>query len=344
MHCVFLGIYARPPLGYHNYIVVAMTKAVEMPLTLEQYATYLDTRGLPWPAPPQIEPANARPHLRPMPGVKAVMWNVYGTLLAIPFGELLFEHPQQLVMDVALDKTIDEFKMWGSMSRKPGRPSEYMRHLYSQDLLLHKGATGGERYPEILAERLWESLIKKLFQKEYTFDAGFYGSLNEYSKKIAYFFHASLQGVAAQPNAAIALRLVADAGLKQGLLADGQCFTEVQLARSLKAQDNTLNLDQVLPPELRILSCGVKARKPSETIMRQAVSALASRGIRPEQVLHIGSRLTRDIAPARRMGFRTALYAGDKASLEATAEALKDANQRPDAMLTDLAEVVQLLV
>jgi FMN phosphatase YigB (HAD superfamily) len=314
-----------------------------MPLTLEQYATYLDTRGLPWPAPPTVESANAKPHLRKMPGVKAVLWNVYGTLLAIPFGDLVFEHPQQLVMDVALDKTIEEFKMWGSMSRKPGRPSEYMRHLYSQDLLLHKGATGGERFPEVLAERLWESLIKKLFQKEYTFDAGFFGSLNEYSKKVAYFFHASLQGVAAQPNAATAMQLIADAGLQQGLFSDGQCFTEVQLARSLKAQESTLNLDTILPPDLRTLSCGVKARKPSETIIRRAVTALNERGIRPNEVLHVGSRLTRDIAPARKAGFRTALYAGDKASLEATAEALKDAGQRPDALLTDLAEIVRLL-
>ena len=27
-------------------------------------------------------------------------------------------------MNVALDKTIHEFKMWGSMSRKPGQPAD----------------------------------------------------------------------------------------------------------------------------------------------------------------------------------------------------------------------------
>ena len=100
--------------------------------------------------------------LPPMPGLKAVLWNVYGTLLAIPFGELVFEHPTQMIMDVALDKTINEFKMWGSMSRKPGAPAEYMRHLYSQELLLLKAAGGGERFPEVPAEKVWEALIKKL--------------------------------------------------------------------------------------------------------------------------------------------------------------------------------------
>ena len=101
-----------------------------MALSLEQYATtYLDGRGLPWPTAPKIDPPKAKPHL-PRLAVKAVMWNVYGTLLAIPGGELQFEHPTDFVMDAALDKVIQEFKMWQSMSRKPGAPSAYMKELY----------------------------------------------------------------------------------------------------------------------------------------------------------------------------------------------------------------------
>src|SRR4051812_33639056 len=101
-----------------------------MPLTLEQYASYLDTRrDLSWPAPPTVERPKARPHLTRLPQVRAVLWNVYGTLLAIPGGELTFEHPTPFVMNVALDKTIQEFKMWASMSRKPGQPADYMASI-----------------------------------------------------------------------------------------------------------------------------------------------------------------------------------------------------------------------
>lgn len=314
-----------------------------MPLTLEQYATWLDSRGLPWPAPPPVEPAKAKPFLRSLPGIRAVLWNIYGTLLAIPFGELLFEHPQQLVMDVALDKTIDEFKMWGSMSRKPGQPSEYMRHLYSQELLLQKASTGSERFPEVLVERVWEALIKKLFHKDYTFDAGFYGSLNEYSKKVAYFFHSSLQATVAQAEAAVALRLTADHGKVQGLLGNGQCFSFVQLQRALKAQANDLAVENVLPSALRNLSCDVKARMPSDTLLRQATAGLSAKGIRPEQTLYVGSRITRDIVPARRAGMRTALFAGDRAAVEATPEQLKDPAHRPDVLLTELGQIAQIL-
>src|SRR5262245_50228013 len=149
-----------------------------MPLTLEQYATWLDGRqDLPWPAAPVPERIRARPHVGKLPGVRAVLWNVYGTLLSIPFGEIIFEHPTPFVMTMALEKTITEFKMWQSMSRKPGAPSEYMGQIYRTLLDEQRMAPSrGEKHPEIIAERVWEGVLKKLLAKEYKFDAGFYGS------------------------------------------------------------------------------------------------------------------------------------------------------------------------
>jgi phosphoglycolate phosphatase-like HAD superfamily hydrolase len=314
-----------------------------MALTLEQYASYLDTRDLAWPAPPEVDRPKAKPHLVRLPQVRAVTWNVYGTLLAIPHGELLFEHPTKLIMDVALEKTIQEFKMWGSMSRKPGQPSEYMGHIYSTVLSEQRSFVPGEKHPEVGSDRVWEAILKKLLQKEYKFDAGFYGSLNELSRKIAYFFHASLQGTACYPGAASALRHVRGAGLEQGLLGEGQCFTAVQLQRGLAAQDEDANLDELVPAALRSLSHEVRARKPSERLFRHSLAALAENGVEPGEVLHVGSRVALDLAPARRLGMKTALFAGDRASLQATPEQLKEPANRPDVLLTELNQIAEVV-
>ena len=316
-----------------------------MALTLEQYAAYLDTRkDLVWPAPPEVDRPKAKPHLVRLPQVRAVLWNVYGTLLRIAGGELWFEHPQPFVMGVALDKTIQEYKMWASMSRKPGQPSDYMKQLYLQVLTEHKAVPGGtEKYPEVASDRVWEALIKKLFHKDYKFDAGFFGSLNEFSRKVAYFFHASLQGTAAYDGAAQAMRHVAEAGLKQGLLADGQCFTRVQLQRGLAAQDKDIDEDKLLDKDLIVLSYESRGRKPSERLFRHAVNALNQQGIAPNQVLHVGSRIQNDLVPARRLGMRTALFAGDRTSLQATAEQLKEPASRPDVLLTELSQIADVI-
>jgi hypothetical protein len=313
-----------------------------MPLSLEQYAAYLDGRDLPWPAPPEVDRPKVKPHLVRLPDVRAVTWNVYGTLLAISGGDLVFQHPNDFVMNVALDKTVQEFKMWPSMSRKPGQPADYMKLIYEQVLDEQRLGTGGEKCPEVAADRLWETIIKKLFQKDYKFDATFFGSLNEYSRKVAYFFHASLQGTACYPGAAFALRHVAERGLAQGLFADGQCFTAVQLQRGLAAQE-PVNLDEVMPPDLRALSYEVRGRKPSERLLRHALAQLAKRGLAPDQVLHVGSRVAQDVMPAKRVGMRTALFAGDRASLQAGTERLKESPGRPDVLLSELSQIAEVV-
>jgi hypothetical protein len=313
-----------------------------MALSLEQYAAYLDTRNATWPAPPQVDRPKVKPHLVRLPQIRAVTWNVYGTLLAITGGDLAFQHDNDFIMNVALDKTVQEFKMWASMSRKPGQPADYMKIIYEQALDEQRMAPPGERHPEVAADRLWETIVKKLFQKEYKFDANFYGSLNEYSRKIAFFFHASLQGTCCYPGAAAALNHVAGAGLTQGFLADAQCFTAVQLQRGL-ADHEPVNLDEAVPPDLRALSYELRGRKPSERLFRHSLQQLAKHGISADQVLHVGSRVTQDVVPAKRMGMKTALFAGDRASLAATGEQLKEGPGRPDVLLSELSQISEVV-
>ncbi|MCU0704458.1 MAG: HAD family hydrolase [Fimbriiglobus sp.] len=310
-----------------------------MPLSLEQYVCeHLPGKPLPWPAPPAAVPVKAKPSVERLP-VKAVLWTVYGTLVAVPGGELAFESDIDFVTDAALDKTIQEFKMWNSMSRKPGAPSAYMKELYRKAFDFVRLTGGGE----ITSELIWDDIFKKLLTKEYSYDSSLYGPPTEFVKKIAYFYHASIQGAGCYPGAADALRMVSDAGVKQGLLADGQCFTPAQLRKCLREQDPTFSPAMHLANDLRVLSADHKVKKPSEELFRAAVAMCRAKGITPDEVLHVGSDVLRDIAPAKKVGFRTALFAGDKNSLKATGEQVRDPHLRPDVLLTELPQIAQVV-
>ena len=63
----------------------------------------------------------------------------------------------------------------------------------------------------------------------------------------------------------------------------------------------------------------------------------------PEEVLHVGSRIAQDVIPARRLGMKTALFAGDRASLQATPEQLREAASRPDVLLTELSQIAEVV-
>jgi hypothetical protein len=312
-----------------------------MPLTLEQYVTYLDSQNTPWPAPPEVVAPRARPCLLRLPGIRVVLWNIYGTLLNISGGELVFELSNKFLMDVALDKTIQEFNMWSSMTRKGGQPADYLKQVYRE--VLEDQAVRLSPPPEIPSEKVWEAILKKLLQKDYKFDAGFFGALNEYSSKIAYFFHASLQGTAAYAGAAATLRQVAEAGIVQGFLADGQCFTLPQLQRGLRQQDPDADLSAWVDPSLCLLSHQVGTRKPGEALFRQLQKVLEENDVAPDEVLHVGSRVTQDLIPAKKLGLRTALFAGDAASIQATREQLKAAVSRPEVLLTSLEQLTEII-
>jgi len=56
-----------------------------------------------------------------------------------------------------------------------------------------------------------------------------------------------------------------------------------------------------------------------------------------------GSRVVQDIIPAKRLGMKTALFAGDKGSLQATSEQCKELASKPDILLTELSQIADVL-
>src|ERR1700722_12295365 len=162
-----------------------------MAKTLSEYADWLDERKLIWPAAPKRVPITAKPSIGQLAGIRAVAFSVYGTLVRITDGQLLLQHPQAVRMEIALDKTIKEFNMWNSMTRKPGKPAEGMIVRYARALdeqRMAVTAAPGE-VPEVDAAVLWMKLIRQLQQKDYTYEISKYGELEEFAEKVAYFFH-----------------------------------------------------------------------------------------------------------------------------------------------------------
>jgi FMN phosphatase YigB (HAD superfamily) len=137
--------------------------------------------------------------------------------------------------------------------------------------------------------------------------------------------------------------MLSEKGVKQGLLADGQCFTPAQLRKGLREQDATFDPTAHLHPDLRVLSAEKGTKKPAEDLFRAAAAAARAKGFDPAEVLHVGSSVARDIAPAKKAGFRTALFAGDKTSLRATADQLRDPHLRPDVLLTELPQIIDVV-
>ena len=235
--------------------------------------------------------------------------------------------------------------MWNSMSRKPGAPWEYFLHKYDEVVDRHamSGTTHRGEAPEINSTEIWRKLITRLQQKDYKFDAAFYGGLDDFCEKVAYYFHSCLQGTAAAPGAVDALTAVAESGRTQGLLADAQSFSVTQMLRALQRQGKLRSPAKLFAPSCFALSYRIGLRKPSKALFEKSVRQFAEMDIPAENVLYVSSRVRDDLAVAKKLGMKTALYAGDESSLQATSADLKDDAVKPDRLLVDLRQIKEIL-
>lgn len=316
-----------------------------MAQTLLEYLDALDGRDLIWPQPPEPRPLRARPTLKPLPDIRVVTWSVYGTLLTIQDGELLHLHPEDVRNQVALEKTIEEFNMWFSMSRKPGQPWEYMLQQYT-GMLRQLQMAGTKRkgdFPHVNSSILWQKLISRLQQNEYSWDRGTYGDEADYADKVAYFFHANLQGTRPAPQAADTLIRLMQGGIRNGLLAETQSFTMAQLIQRLDVRNRLDASDTLFSSQFLTESHRVGIRIPSPTLYALSVRRAEKAGIPPDQILHVGHDLGTDLRLAREFGFRTALYVGDHTSCRVTLDQLQDPDLKPDRMITELSQVLHIV-
>ena len=317
-----------------------------MAKTIAEYIAWLDERqDLIWPRPPAPQPLKATPYLKPLTGVRAVVWEVYGTLLRIDGGRLYHIHPQPVRMQIALEKTIEEFRMWYSMSRKPGEPWEYLLQQYTtlieEDRLRRTQRKGDTR--EVSSPSIWRRWIDRLSKNEYQWEASFYGDVDDLALKVAYFFHANLQGTAATEGVTDVLAQIASAGMLQGVICDGQPFTAVQLLRGLQREAPIESLSELILPGCMTVSADLGICKPSPSLFGAGLAEFTKRGVEPGEILYVSHRLNDDIAGIKPFGVRTALLAADADSCQVTAGELRDPDLKPDRLLTDLRQIRQIL-
>lgn len=316
-----------------------------MPLSIDEYADSLDQRDLIWPQVPAPTPVKAKPSIDPLPEVRAVLWDIYGTLLRIPDPGFTLFPQQDIRLQVALDKTIHEFNMWNSMYRQPGPPWQSMIKQYRDysSRLEQVACKYAHDVTDINLVSVWRAIIDRLHDKEYSYEIATYGDDDQLAEKVALFFHRCLQAMEARPGVASMLNLLHSQGIRMGLFSDGQSFSRAEIRNALRRQAEIPEMEQLFPVGQSLISYQMGVRKPSPTLYRQIAGQFLSRGIEPEQILHVSTRVETDLAEARAVGMKTALLAEEKSGLEASANLLKDPQTRPDRLLTRITQITSVV-
>jgi len=252
------------------------------------------------------------PSIEPLPGIRAVLFDVYGTLAISASGDigLAGEQDAQGAFDAALGAAgIRVIEGAG-----PARLEREIRAFHAE----RKAA--GIEFPEVDILNIWSKVLPEQ------------GDL----ARLAVEYECRVNPVWPMPGLAQVLTDLRRRGLVLGIVSNAQFYTPLMMEGFLGASLADLGFDA----DCCAWSYRLLEAKPSTRIYEEALAGLKQTyRIEPGEVLYVGNDLRNDIWPASLTGCRTVLFAGDARSLRLREDDPLCAGVVPDRVVTDLRQI-----
>ncbi len=270
-------------------------------------------------------PTGQPTRLVPLSGVRAVLFDIYGTMLISASGDVGTAADEQ--------KSTAFAEALAAAEVAPGEGDSGGGQALVETIRRHheQAHARGVEYPEVEIRRVWCDVLERI------------GARGENGKppdgprieRIAVEYEVRSNPVWPMPQLAACLAGLAADGLQLGIVSNAQFFTPLLFPALLDRDLDALGF----PRPLQLYSFEFGQAKPGKYLYERAAEALSSRSIRADEVVYVGNDLLNDVAPAGKLGFRTALFAGDARSLRLREGDPRVAGVEPDLIVTDLAQL-----
>jgi len=194
----------------------------------------------------------------------------------------------------------------------------------------------GTEYPEVDIRSVWAELITELAtsgQIETSAAIDIDTLIIDYETRV--------NPTQPMPGLAALLTDLHQRGLVLSIISNAQFYTPLLFEAFLGQDIDALGFC----PDCHVWSYQELEGKPSQRLYQLAAERLqAHHRLTPGQCLYVGNDMRNDIWPAQALGFRTALFAGDRLSLRRRRDHPACSKLQPDAEITELGQVCQLLL
>lgn len=263
-------------------------------------------------SPLEPRPTDAKPSIEPLPGIRAVLFDVYGTLVISASGDI------GLAGERDGDDSFAAALHAAGIQAPEGVGAQELEQAIRAFHAERKAA--GLEFPEVDILDLWRKVIPGQ------------GDLSA----LAVEYECRVNPVWPMPGLAEVLDDLRSRDLVLGIVSNAQFYTPLMMEGFLGASLSDLGFDAEC--------CGWSYRlleaKPSTRIYQAALEGLRGiHGISPGEVLYVGNDVRNDIWPASLTGCRTALFAGDARSLRLREDDPRCAGVVPDRVVTDLRQI-----
>jgi putative hydrolase of the HAD superfamily len=279
------------------------------------------------------QPTGIEERLVPFPGVRAVLFDVYGTLFVSESGDLggTFEIGRSAA---ALAAALESAGISGDLVVAGRRGAA----LLEQEIgaAHERRRREGCNDPEVDIRAVWKAVLETLVAEGLV--AGETGIAT--IRRCAVEYECRVNPVWPMVDLWQLLEALGRKNLVLGIVSNAQFYTPLLLRLFLGAPLDRAGFDE----DLCAWSYEILEAKPSVALFRAPLERLERRyGIRPEAALYVGNDMLNDMRAAQQVGLKTALFAGDRRSYRPRLDDERCAGIVPDAVLTDLARLPALL-
>lgn len=271
-------------------------------------------------------PAGISPATQPIPGIRAILFDVYGTLLVSASGDI---HAAKAADPAAaMQEALDAC----ALAPEPGAGAAASAALEAEILRAHEALRErGVCYPEVEILAIWDAVVGALA----------IGGLIRREPPpaalpaLAIEFECRVNPVWPMPGATETIASLRDRGIRLGIVSNAQFFTPIAIEALLGAAPETLGFE----PPLTAWSYQHGEAKPSHGLFAGPLAQLERDSIRPGQTAFVGNDRLNDLLPAQELGIRPILFAGDRRSLRLREGDPRCANVREAAVITRLDQL-----
>lgn len=273
--------------------------------------------------PLEAKPTGVDPVLPKLPGVRAVVFDVYGTLLVSGSGDISLASEGSRE-DAACDALLAVFPEL----RPPENDQPIVTALHGAIRQSH--ADSASDHPEVEIRVVWQSVLGQLGVE----------ASGDQVEKLAIEYECRVNPIWPMPALSETLEGLRDAGRGLGIVSNAQFFTPLAFEPLSGKSLAGWGFD----PKICVWSYEHREAKPGTFLYERCVEALAEQGIEPGEALFVGNDLRNDVWPAQQVGMRAALFAGDERSLRLREDDPRLAAVTPDAVVTRLDQLLGIVL
>ena len=262
----------------------------------------------------------------PIEGLRAVLFDVYGTLLISASGDI------SLASGASRETAIAEaLTAVGVHSTDINLSAVEILHE-----VIHKQHISSKaEYPEVDIREVWQETLDEFSRLRWIASPNVSADFN----RLATEYEMRVNPVWPMPDMQDCLASIQQADLLLGIISNAQFFTPELFPALVGSNLEALGFQQ----DLCFWSYDHRLAKPGKRLYEKAAEKLQQHNIDPGEVLYIGNDMRNDIAPAAQVGFRTVLFAGDKRSLRYREGDPLVAGLNPDRVVTNLMQILDIL-